>query len=85
MKKTALIAITALSFTACNNPKADNKAEHEKDSLQSIINERDSTLSNYLASFSDITNTLDSINNRQNNIVLKIEKPSDLKIGRAHV
>lgn len=80
MKKFAFITITALLFTACNTaPKPDEKAEHEKDSLQAIIQEQESVLKNYLSSFSEIEHDLDSINIRQKNIYLKTEKTSDLK------
>jgi uncharacterized coiled-coil protein SlyX len=82
MKKNAFIIITALSVIACNTmPQTDKVAERERDSLQIIVNQRDSKISDFLASFVDIEHTLDSINVKQKNIYLKTEKPSDVKAG----
>ena len=79
MKKTIITVITTLLINACNTTQPDKKAERERDSLQAIINQRDSTLTDYLTAFSDIERLLDSINIREKNIYLKTEKPSDLK------
>ncbi len=79
MKKNTFILLTAITVMACNNETAEKKAEHEKDSLQTVINQRDSALSNYLTSFNDIEYTLDSINVKQKNIVLKTGTTNELK------
>lgn len=80
MKKKAFIIITALSIVACNTkPQTDKVAERERDSLQIMVNQRDSKIRDFLASFVDIEHTLDSINVKQKNIYLKTEKPSDIK------
>jgi uncharacterized coiled-coil protein SlyX len=82
MKKTAFIIVTALSIVACNTkPQTDNVAERERDSLQIMVNQRDSKIRDFLASFVDIEHILDSINVKQKNIYLKTEKPSDVKAG----
>jgi peptidoglycan hydrolase CwlO-like protein len=82
MKKNAFIVIAALSVIACNTmPQTDKVAERERDSLQIMVNQRDSKIREFLASFVDIEHTLDSINVKQKNIYLKTEKPSDVKAG----
>lgn len=79
MKNIIAIAITFAFISSCNTAITDKTAEYERDSLQMIINQRDSTLINYLTAFSDIEHVLDSINIREKNIYLKTEKASDLK------
>lgn len=84
MKKNAFIIIaTSLVAVSCNNnkPQADNtaSAERERDSLQALLNQKDSTLSSYLMSFNDIQRTLDSVNVKEKNIYIKTERTSDIK------
>ena len=82
MKNNVFIIMIALSIVACNTkPQTDNVAERERDSLQIMVNQRDSKIREFLASFVDIEHTLDSINIKQKNIYLKTEKPSDVKAG----
>lgn len=84
MKKNAFIIIaTSLVAVSCNNnkPQVDNtaSAERERDSLQALLNQKDSTLSSYLMSFNDIQRTLDSVNVKEKNIYIKTERTSDIK------
>ena len=52
MKKLIFAAVIALTFTACDNRQAEvDQANRQKDSLASIINERDSSLNDFLSSF----------------------------------
>lgn len=76
MKKQLILITSILTLAACNqqaNKNEPNSLQNEKDSLQTLLNERDSTLSAYMQSFLDIEQTLDSINTRQNNIYFRTE------------
>ncbi len=78
MKNTMLIAAIAFSLSACNRAEVD-KAEREKDSLQSVLNERDSSLNEALSSFNDVERNLDSVAVKQHIISVNADKPGELK------
>ena len=79
MKKLILFAAIALTITACNNRQAEvDQANRQKDSLASIINERDSSLNDFLSSFNDIEKNLDSIARKQNAISVNVDKQGEL-------
>ena len=59
MKKLIFAAAIALTITACDNRQAEvDQANRQKDSLASIINERDSSLNDFLTSFNEIEKNL---------------------------
>jgi len=74
MKKLILFAAVALTITACNNHQAEvDQANRQKDSLASIINERDSSLNDFLSSFNEIEKNLDSIARKQSAIHVNVD------------
>jgi len=80
MKKLIYAAAIAVSITACNNRQAEiDQVNRSKDSLATIINERDSSLNEFLASFNDIETNLDSIARKQNAINVNVDKQGELK------
>ena len=80
MKKLIYVVAIALTFTACDNRQAEiDQANRQKDSLASIINERDSSLNDFLTSFNDIEKNLDSIARKQNAINVNVESQGELK------
>jgi septal ring factor EnvC (AmiA/AmiB activator) len=80
MKKIMLAALIAVTITACDNRQAEiDQANRQKDSLASIINERDSSLNEFLTSFNDIERNLDSIARKQNAIDMNIDKQGELQ------
>ena len=80
MKKVIFTAAIALSLFACNNRQAEvDQVNHQKDSLASIINERDSSLNDFLTSFNEIENNLDSIARKQSAISVNVDKQGELK------
>jgi peptidoglycan hydrolase CwlO-like protein len=80
MKKFILAAAIAVTITACDNRQAEiDQANRQKDSLASIINERDSSLNDFLTSFNDIEKNLDSIARKQNAIDVNIDQQGELK------
>jgi uncharacterized coiled-coil protein SlyX len=79
MKKLIYIAAIAITFTACDNRQAEiDQANRQKDSLASIINERDSSLNDFLTSFNEIEKNLDSIARKQNAISVSTDKQGEL-------
>jgi uncharacterized coiled-coil protein SlyX len=65
-------------FSACNNKKneetAYKKYTQQLDSLNFILNTRDSTISDFLSSFNEIEQNLDSVAVKQNLISLDVSK-----------
>jgi DNA repair exonuclease SbcCD ATPase subunit len=79
MKKLFIAALISVSFAACNNRQAEiDQANRAKDSLASIINERDSSLNEFLISFNEIENNLDSIAKRQNAIDVNVSSQGEM-------
>lgn len=75
MKKLFLAASVALFFSACDNRQAEvDQANRQRDSLAAIINERDSSINEFLSSFTEIEANLDSVASRQNAISVNIDK-----------
>lgn len=80
MKKLIYAAAIALTITACENRQAEvDQAKRSNDSLASIINERDSSLNDFLSAFNDIEKNLDSIARKQNAINVNVDKQGELK------
>lgn len=73
MKKILLITTAILSITACNTNGID-KSDSKNDSLISIIEERDSALLNFIASFNEIESNLDSVAAKQKIIFLHSDR-----------
>ncbi|MEO8085972.1 MAG: hypothetical protein ABI763_04080 [Bacteroidota bacterium] len=76
-KTLVLISTIALSLTACNQAEV-TKAERERDSLQTVVNERDSSLSEVLTSFNDVERNLDSVAVKQHIISMSADKQGEL-------
>jgi len=72
------LLITIISCNTKNKTSENNNLANEKDSLQNLLDERDSTLSAYMSSFIDIEQTLDSINVRQKNIYVRSESEPEV-------
>ncbi len=77
MKKYLQIATALLLITACNQPEQDGVST-ERDSLVSIINERDSSLSDFVTAFNSIETNLDSVTAKQN-IIVSVAKPGEMQ------
>lgn len=75
MKKLFLTLCAAVSLSSCDNRQAEvDQANRQRDSLAAIINERDSSINEFLSSFSEIEANLDSVAKRQNAISVNIDK-----------
>lgn len=79
MKKHMFIAASALVvLTACSDPKQDKAVVRERDSLLAVIDERERSVNDFMASFNEVERNLDSVTRRQN-IILTNSNRSDLK------
>lgn len=78
MKYQILIPIVLLSLSACNQGELD-KAAHEKDSLISVINEREALNNEFISSFNEVERNLDSVAAKQHIISISTNLHSDLK------
>lgn len=78
MKNYLLVAGVALLMTACNQKEVD-RANHTNDSLLSIVNERDASITEFIASFNEVETNLDSVAVRQHIIAVSTEQKGELK------
>lgn len=79
MKNYMFIAASALMMmTACKDPKQDEAVIRQRDSLMAVIDERETSVNDFVSSFNDVERNLDSVTRRQN-IILNSANRSDLK------
>lgn len=78
MKKYVFIAATALVMSACNQNEL-TESNRQKDSLMSVVNERDSFINDFISSFNDVERNLDSVAVRQHIIAVNSDKSGELK------
>lgn len=78
MKNYLLIAAVTLIVSACNQKELAD-SNRVKDSLMFVVNERDSSLNEFISSFNDMERNLDSVTVKQHIIIENSEKPGELK------
>jgi septal ring factor EnvC (AmiA/AmiB activator) len=76
MKYFILLSAIVLTFSSCNRAELE-KQKRMNDSLQAIVNDRDSSVSTYLGDFTDIERNLDSIARKQNIISSSASNPAE--------
>jgi DNA repair exonuclease SbcCD ATPase subunit len=77
-KNYILISAAAILASACNQAELD-KSKKQNDSLLTIINEREASLTDFVISFNEVERNLDSVAERQNIIVLNSDENGELK------
>jgi DNA repair exonuclease SbcCD ATPase subunit len=83
MKKSILIIAAAISLmTACKNqnPQEDEAVVRQRDSLLAVINERESSVNEFMESFNEVERNLDSVSARQH--IISMTSDGDLKGNR---
>lgn len=73
MKKLLLGIIGTLALTAClptNNKAVDEQAQHERDSLQRIIDQKDLELNDIMASINEVQEGIRRINEAQGRVTI---------------
>lgn len=85
MKNYLFIPAAALLMSACNQQElADSKQTN--DSLLSIVNERDASINEFIASFNEVEANLDSVAVRQHIISESTDQKGELKPNqKAHI
>jgi peptidoglycan hydrolase CwlO-like protein len=79
MRSFIFITAAAIVLTACTQKKEETaKVNRERDSLISVINERENSINNFLAVNTEIENNLDSIAVREGAITIKMLKRAEL-------
>lgn len=81
MKKYLLILIVSAFIFGCKDHEAENKIaklQHEKDSLQSMSNAKDSSINTFVNSFNDIETNLDSVKKHQSLITLSSRNKGEM-------
>jgi hypothetical protein len=76
-----LIGTTVLIFTSCNQQDAE-KSSRETDSLFTVVNERNATITDFIVSFNEVESNLDSVAVRQHLISLNTEQKGELKTNQ---
>ena len=81
MKKNILkLILLVVVFTSCNSGKDETDQQMKKtDSLQGIVDEKNTVINSFLALFNDVQNSLDSISLREKSIRVRTEKPEEVK------
>lgn len=84
MKNYILIAATTLViFTSCkNDAKQDEAVVHERDSLLSVISDRESSVNEFISSFNEVESNLNSVSTKQQLILANTYKPGEFKASQ---
>jgi len=80
MKSKIVIAsaLNILLLASCQNPQTNERVVRERDSLISIINDKESSVAEFINSFTEIERNLDSVTAKQHIIITNSDKKSDL-------
>ena len=78
MKNYLLIATATLLMSACNQKQEVADTNHDKDSLMAVVNERNSSINEFISSFNDVERNLDSVAAKQHIITLSADKKGEL-------
>lgn len=78
MKNYFFAMATFIIMNGCNNKSQQESYEHQRDSLLSVINERDSTINDFLDSYNEIQMNLDSVATRGNIISENMQDRNEL-------
>src|SRR3954470_15362350 len=80
MKKIILVASAAILLFSCNQNELD-RANHQRDSLMSIVkdqggdlSEKETSINDFISSFNEVERNLDSVARRQNIILIESDK-----------
>lgn len=83
MKKYIFTTLSiALLFTGCYGPDGDKNTSAKKDSLLTVLQERDATMNELIMSFNEIEMNLDSVSTRQRLISTNSGKSMEVKLNQ---
>lgn len=78
MKNLLIAAVALLLIPGCKQKELD-QANHQKDSLSAVVNDREKYINEFIASFNEVEINLDSVAARQHLISVNTDKPGELK------
>ncbi|MBA2612162.1 MAG: hypothetical protein H0U95_09330 [Bacteroidetes bacterium] len=79
MKNSIFIAAASLiMMTACKDPQKDETVVRQRDSLMAVIDERESSVNDFIGSFNEVERNLDSVSRKQHIILMNSSK-GDMK------
>lgn len=73
-----LAAFAAIFVTSCKQKELD-QSNQDKDSLQSVVSEREAALNEFIESFNEVEQNLDSVAARQHIITVQSDQKGELK------
>src|SRR6187551_3099002 len=73
-----LTAFAAVFVTSCNQKELD-KSNQDKDSLLVVVSEREAALNEFISSFNEVEQNLDSVAARQHIITVNTDQKGELK------
>jgi uncharacterized coiled-coil protein SlyX len=82
MKNYLLIATATLVMSACNQKQEVAESNRVKDSLMAVINERNSSINEFISSFNDVERNLDSVAAKQHIITVSADKKVELNLNQ---
>jgi myosin heavy subunit len=82
MKNYILISSASLlMMVGCKNPMADERVVQQRDSLLSVIDERDNSVDEFINSFNEVESNLNTVASKQS-IILSNSKNGDLRASQ---
>lgn len=81
MKKYLLLAGLSIAIASCKNEPANVDITRERDSLLAIINERDSSLNDFIIAFTEVESNLNAVAVKQNIISKSTEQPGEMQMN----
>lgn len=80
MKNYLLIAATtALIFASCKDAQKDESVTRQRDSLLSVIDERENSVNEFITSFNEVESNLNAVSAKQNIILANSNKSVEFK------
>ena len=81
MKKYVLFAGISFAIASCTNQQSGDAVTKERDSLLSVINQRESSLNDFIVSFTDIEKNLHDVAAKQNIISRSANQTGELQMN----
>lgn len=79
MKKLFIVASLAVAMASCSNQQEIERLQHQKDSLQDVVNMRDGNISLLATTMADVQSNLNAIKEREKIIAVAVNENADPK------